>query len=60
MIDHIVRRGVLHATDSKLFNRAAEDAQISTGAAAVLIGSFIVMAVFLSAVRIAARLDCRS
>lgn len=50
MIDHIVRRGVLHATDTKLFNRAAEEAQISVPAATLLIGSFIAMVVFLSAV----------
>lgn len=50
MIDHIVRRGVLHATDSKLFSRAKEEVQISVPAAALLIGSFICMVLFLSAV----------
>jgi hypothetical protein len=53
MIDHIVRRGVQHASGMQMFKRAMEDPEIEMPklGLAVLVGTFVVMVLFLSAVR---------
>jgi len=52
MLDHIVRRGVQHASGMQMFKRAMKDPEVEIPKAgiAVLVGSFVVMILFLSAV----------
>ena len=53
MIEHVVRRGVEHASGMAMIKRAMQDPEIEMPKVgiAVLVGSFVLIVLFLSAVR---------